>query len=128
MFDRGAGSSGRRGRREERGRRYYLNSLLPTLRLVFFFNFFNAGSISKINIKKALSRFDRGVGSSGGRGRDGEAMLLPELPTTDFAPCFPHRKDLHLSIFPCGSQYGSGILTRTFESPCLSQSITEAIA
>ena len=55
-------------------------------------------------------------------------MLLPKLPTTDFAPCFPHRKDLDLSIFPCGSQYGSGILTRTFESPCLSQSITEAIA
>ena len=57
--------------------------------------------VSTINIKKALGRLTV-VGLSGGIGRYGEAMLLPELPTKEFAPCIPDGKDSALFTFRCG--------------------------
>ena len=44
------------------------------------------------------------VGSSGGRGKDWEAMLLPELRTKEFAACIPDWKDFDLSTLLCGSR------------------------
>ena len=65
------------------------------------------------------------AGSSGGRGKDGEAMSLPKLPTKDFAPCIPDRKAPTSAPSSAVLVYGSGILTRIFGSPFRNSSITE---
>ena len=90
------------------------------------FNFLTQ-KVSTINIKKALARFDRPVGSSGGRGKDGEAMLLPELSTTDFAPCIPDGKAPTSAPSCAVLVYGSDILTRIFGSSFRNSSITETV-
>ena len=68
------------------GRWYALDPVPISLVIITRFSTFLTQKVFTINIKGAFARFDCRVESSGGRGRDGEAMSLPDSPLTNLCP------------------------------------------